>query len=323
MGARRDRCRGALFGLAVGDALGATLEFRAPGSFEPITDMVGGGPHRLKPGRWTDDTAMALCLAESLIERRGMDPADQMRRYVRWYRDGYHSSTGRCFDIGNQTRAALERFEQSGDPFAGDTAESSSGNGSIMRLAPVPIWFVNSAREALDACAESSRTTHGSRQCVDACRLLGALILGALRGVAKEELLAPGYAPVPGCWDQHPLTAEIAEIAAGSYRRREPPEIQGSGYVARSLEAALWAFHRSSDFRSGALMAANLGDDADTTAAVFGQVAGAYYGESGIPQEWLGKVAKWVTIDRLLAGLTAGRGTAEGSSESVPPRSSC
>lgn len=265
--------------------------------------MVGGGPHRLKPGQWTDDTAMALCLAESLIERRGMDPADQMRRYLRWYREGYHSSTGRCFDIGNQTRAALERFERSGEPFADEVGESSSGNGSIMRLAPVPIWFVDSPQEALDACALSSRTTHGSRQCVDACRLLGALILGAIGGVAKETLLAPGYSPVEGYWAAHPLVKEIADIAEGSYHTREPPAIQGSGYVVRSLEAALWAFHRSSGFREGALMAANLGDDADTTAAVFGQIAGAFYGESGIPAEWRGKLAKWVTLDRLAGGL--------------------
>ena len=102
----RDRYRGALLGLAVGDALGTTLEFKRPGSFAPITDMVGGGPFGLKPGQWTDDTSMALCLAESLVECRGFDPVDQLRRYCRWYREGHLSSTGRCFDIGNTTRAA-------------------------------------------------------------------------------------------------------------------------------------------------------------------------------------------------------------------------
>lgn len=114
-----DWYRGSLLGLAVGDALGTTLEFEHPGSFTPITDMVGGGPFGLKPGQWTDDTSMALRLAESLIECRGCDPVDQLRRYCRWYREGNLSSTGSCFDIGNTTRAALQRFEQTGEPSRG------------------------------------------------------------------------------------------------------------------------------------------------------------------------------------------------------------
>src|SRR5688500_939021 len=143
--------------------------------------MAGGGVHRLKPGQWTDDTSMALCLAESLLARGGMDATDEMRRYLRWYREGHLSSTSRCFDIGNQTRAALERFERTGEPYADDPDPSRSGNGSIMRLAPVPVFFASTPDTALDACAESSRTTHASALCIDACRLLGALLLGALQ----------------------------------------------------------------------------------------------------------------------------------------------
>jgi len=116
-----ERYRGALVGLAVGDALGTTLEFKRPGTFAPITDMVGGGPFGMKPGQWTDDTSMALCLAENLIECRGFDPVDQLTRYCRGYREGHLSSTGRCFDIGNTTRTALERFEETGEPFSGST----------------------------------------------------------------------------------------------------------------------------------------------------------------------------------------------------------
>ena len=138
---RRERYRGCLLGLAVGDALGTTLEFCRPGSFTPITDMVGGGPFRLKPGQWTDDTSMALCLASSLTERGGFDARDQMERYVRWWREGYWSSTGRCFDIGNTTSAALSRFQKTGDPFAGSTDPHAAGNGSLMRLAPVPLFL--------------------------------------------------------------------------------------------------------------------------------------------------------------------------------------
>ena len=305
----KDRLRGALIGLATGDALGTTLEFQAPGTFEPVTDMVGGGVHRLKPGQWTDDTSMALCLAESLLAHGGMDPADQMRRFVRWWKEGHLSSTARCFDIGNQTRAALEQFQRTGEPMAGDPDPARSGNGSIMRLAPVPILFAHSALEAIEACAQSSRTTHPSRPCVDACRYLGALMLGAFTGRTKEALLAPGFSPVAGYWDEHPLDPTVAEVAGGSFRTREPPEITGSGYVVRSLEAALWAFHRSSSFRDGALAAVNLGDDADTTGAVYGQLAGAHYGEQAIPADWRAKLALWPTLDRLAEGL-AGRALA-------------
>jgi ADP-ribosyl-[dinitrogen reductase] hydrolase len=286
-----DRCRGALIGLAVGDALGTTVEFRPPGTFEPLTDMIGGGHFNLQPGEWTDDTSMALCLAESLIERNGFDARDQMQRYVAWWREGYMSSIGRCFDIGSTTGAALQRFEHTGNPFSGSDAPSSAGNGSIMRLASVPMFFRRNPEEAIRKAAESSRTTHGAREAVDACRYLAALIVGALNGASKDELLSPHYIPVEGLWKQDPLAPRIDAIAAGSFRRKAPPEIRGSGYVVESLEAALWAFHQSSDFRDGCLRAVNLGNDADTTGAVYGQLAGAYYGASDIPEEWRSRIA--------------------------------
>ncbi len=285
------RYRGSLLGLSVGDALGTTLEFRAPGSFTPIEDMIGGGPFELKAGQWTDDTSMALCLAESLIECLRFDAADQMDRYVRWFRKGHLSSAGWCFDIGGTTCSALLRFMKDGNPFAGSTAESSAGNGSIMRLAPVPLFFAGKPAEAVERSAESSRTTHGAAEAVDACRYLGALLVGAVNGASKDQLLAERYTPEPGLWERSPLAPRIAEIASGSFRSRNPPEIQGTGYVVRSLEAALWAFDRSTDFREGALLAVNLGDDADTTGAVYGQLAGAYYGESAIPPEWRERLA--------------------------------
>ena len=267
------------------------MEFMPPGSFEPLTDMVGGGPHGLEAGYWTDDTSMALCLAESLIERRTFDPTDQLERYVRWYREGHLSSTGECFDIGNTTVAALRRFEETGEPYCGTTNPHSAGNGSIMRLAPIPLFFAPRPWEAIEISAESSRTTHGAPNCVDACRYLGALLVGAIRGAGKEELLSELYCPVPGCWDEHPLAPEIDEVARGSFKRREPPKVKGSSYVVRSLEAALWAFHKGDCFEEGCLLAANRGDDADTTAAVYGQLAGAFYGERDIPDRWLSKLA--------------------------------
>ena len=146
----RDRFRGCLLGLAAGDALGTTLEFELPGKFEPIDDMVGGGPFGLEPGQWTDDTSMALCLATSLVETGRFDPTDQMQRYVRWWKDGYLSSTGCCFDIGNATRDALCSFSKTGKPYAGSDDPYSAGNGSLMRLAPVPMYFAGEPREAIE-----------------------------------------------------------------------------------------------------------------------------------------------------------------------------
>jgi len=290
-----DRYKGCLLGLAVGDALGTTLEFKPPGSFTPIDDMIGGGPFDLKPGQWTDDTSMALCLAESLIKCNGFDPVDQMKRYLMWYRKGHLSSTGTCFDIGNTCSSAISKFESSGEAYCGSTDSHSAGNGSLMRLAPVPLFFASNPKEVIEMSGNSSRTTHGTAVCVSACRYFAALIIGALNNVDKETLLSKRYCATPDYWNEHPLAPEIDEIALGSFKRRQPPEIKGTGYVVKSLEAALWAFHNSSSFKEGCLLAVNLGDDADTTGAIYGQIAGAYYGITGIPDSWLDK-----THDRKL-----------------------
>ncbi|MBK6485410.1 MAG: ADP-ribosylglycohydrolase family protein [Gemmatimonadetes bacterium] len=299
------RYRGALLGLATGDALGTTLEFTPPERVRPINEMVGGGPFDLEPGQWTDDTSMAMCLAESLVEHKGFDAKDQMQRYVLWWKEGYWSSRpGVCFDIGNTTSAALSRFRQTGNAFAGKTSDNAAGNGSLMRLAPVPLFFARDPEQAIRMAGESSRTTHGAPAAVDACRYFAALLLGALAGVSKEELLAECYSPVPELWSREPLHERVAEVAGGSFRRKSPPEIKGGhGFVIDTLEAALWAFATTNNFESGALAAVNLGGDADTTGAVYGQIAGAYYGVSGIPVRWVERLAFAAEIDALAAQL--------------------
>ena len=187
-----------MVGLATGDALGTTLEFSSPGSFEPIHDMVGGGPFGLEPGQWTDDTSMSLCLAASLVEKGSFDPVDQLERYTRWYKKGYMSCTGACFDIGYTTQTALERFQETGEAYCGPTGLDSSGNGSIMRLAPVPLFFAGDAADAARMSGMSSQTTHGSPLAVDACRYLGSLISGIVSGRSKEEVLShDGCEPAP------------------------------------------------------------------------------------------------------------------------------
>ncbi|HEY9726025.1 MAG TPA: ADP-ribosylglycohydrolase family protein [Chroococcales cyanobacterium] len=300
-----ERYRGSLLGLAVGDALGAPLEFRPPGSFTPIDDMVGGGSFDVMPGQWTDDTSMALCLADSLIEQKGFDPVNQLQKYVRWLREGYLSSIDECFDIGHTTLDALRKFEHTGEPYCGSTDPRSAGNGSIMRLAPVPLFYAKRPLEAIEKSGESSRTTHQATTAIDACRYLGALIVGAVNGVSREELLSERYSPIPGYWEENPLVEEIDEIARGSFKYRQPPEIQGLGYVVKSLEAALWAFYNSRSFREGCLLAVNLGLDADTTGAVYGQLAGAFYGEREIPESWHSQLIRSHLIESIADQLLA------------------
>jgi ADP-ribosylglycohydrolase len=299
-----DRTVGCLVGLAVCDALGTTLEFSRPGTFDPIDDMLGGGPFGLDPGQWTDDTSMALCLADSLVECGGFDPADQMRRYVRWWRTGHRSSRpGRCFDIGVTVRQALARFEQAGEPFAGATDEYSAGNGSLMRLGPVAMFYASNPAGAIARADDSSRTTHGAAEAVDACRYFAALLVGALRGEPKPVLLSKTFyaksVPEGGAM----LAPRIREIASGSYKGREAATVRATGYVVHTLEAALWAFNASSNFREGALLAVNLGDDADTTGAVYGQLAGAFYGAGAIPRDWRDRLYEGDAIAALARRL--------------------
>ena len=282
-----NRFQGSLLGLAIGDALGAAVEFKRPGTFEPVTGYRKGGPFGLNSGEWTDDTSLALCLAESLTLSKGFSPVDQLTRYLKWYDKGYLSVNCQCFDIGITTREALLRFRETGDPFSGPTDKQSTGNGSLMRLSPVPLFYYRCPKDAIRLSGESSRTTHGNKLAVDACRYAGGIIAGAMQGKEKSELLSPLFSPIPGYWKQKRLQPEIAEIANGSFLTREPPEIKGSGYVVRSLEAALWAFAYGKDFRESVLLAVNLGDDADTTGAICGQIAGSYYGLTGIPEEWV------------------------------------
>jgi len=218
-----DRFKGCLLGLAAGDALGTTLEFRLPGNFEPISDIVGGGPFLLKPGEWTDDTSMALCLAESLIETGSFDPLDQMRRYSQWVGQWHLSSNGRCFDIGSTVADALRRFHLSGNPNSGRTDPGAAGNGSIMRLAPIPMFYFSNAADAIAHAAKSSRTTHGATACVDACRYFGGLIWGALNGISKDELLSPRFSPLGDRWQADSLCPLIDEIAEGSFKSNQPP----------------------------------------------------------------------------------------------------
>jgi ADP-ribosylglycohydrolase len=290
-----NRFRGCLLGLAVGDAVGTTVEFMERSSFPPLTDMVGGGPFHLQPGQWTDDTSMALCLATSLITKQGFDPTDQMDRYWDWSKNGYLSSTSRCFDIGGTVRGALERYQNTRNPFSGETAPNTAGNGSLMRLAPIPIFYFPDLQKMIHYAAESSRTTHGADECLEACQLFAEMLFNAFSDMDKESVLFKTTFK--------PSMPNIKDIAVGNYRNKHIDQIKGSGYVVQSLEAALWCFYHADSFESAILQAANLGDDADTTAAICGQIAGAYYGETGIPEKWLNKLHMRSEITTLATQL--------------------
>jgi ADP-ribosyl-[dinitrogen reductase] hydrolase len=293
-----ERFRGCLLGLATGDAVGTTVEFQSRGSFSPVEDMVGGGPFNLEPGQWTDDTSMALCLATSLIKVGGFDAIDQMNRYCNWYENGHLSSTGECFDIGNTVSQALSQYKRSGDPFSGSTNPRSAGNGCLMRLAPIPMFYSPDRDRVLHFSGESSRTTHGATECIDASRLFGDMLFRALSGASKTEIL---FGNDPGIV----VSPSIQAIANGAYRNKPINDIRGTGYVVESLEAALWCFWTTETYEQAVLAATNLGDDTDTTSAICGQVAGAYYGESAIPSHWLRQLTMRNEITELADQLYA------------------
>ena len=287
--------QGALLGLACGDAVGATVEFCKRDRFEPLTDMIGGGKFRLKAGEWTDDTAMALCLADSLLER-GFDANDQMQKYWRWANGGYNSCRDYPFGMGKQVSKALIKYKKTGVVFAGETDSAHSGNGSLMRLAPVAIYFHSDLELCLKYAELSAKTTHGSEECVSACRFLSAMLYFSFKGFDKEEMLSKSLAEVTFPNSMHHITRM-------DFLNKAKDEIRGSGYVVDSLEAALWVFYSTVSFESAILAAANLGDDADTTAAITGQLCGAYYGRETIPRTWLQRLYRADDISEKAALL--------------------
>ncbi|MBC3882461.1 ADP-ribosylglycohydrolase family protein [Undibacterium sp. LX40W] len=290
-----DRFKGALIGLACGDAIGTTVEFSPRDSFTEVTGMHGGGPFSLKAGQWTDDTSMALCLAESLLTKDSCDPIDQLNRYRNWYEWGYLSSTGECFDIGHTVRDAIARFAHTGEPFCGSIAENTAGNGSIMRLAPVIMFSYPNHADAMRNASISSRTTHGATEAIECCQLLGDVLFHIFDGIEKDKLLHQ--------LKFDPSMEKVKSIKRGDFQTKTRSQIRGSGYCVDSLEAALWCFFTTESYSDAVLKAVNLGDDADTTAAVTGQIAGANYGFGAIPIEWRSQISLREDIEQMALAL--------------------
>jgi ADP-ribosyl-[dinitrogen reductase] hydrolase len=296
----RERFQGALLGLAVGDALAAHTQFRKPGSFAPVGDLLGGGPFDLPRGAWTDDTAMALLLAESLVESDGFDARDQVQRYARWQREGYGSATGQCVGIAANVARALATAQYKRQPFAGSHDPQQLDKDALSRVAPVVMFFFADVATAVARAVDAARITAQAPVVLDCVRLLAAMLHLALTGRDKPAILRPARET----WFGPSTRPEVVAVFEGSYIVRQPPEITGGGHIVQALEAALWAFHSSDSYREGALLAANLGRDSDVVTAVYGALAGAHHGVSAIPGIWRNSLMKkelvMDTADRVL-----------------------
>ena len=306
----RDRCRGLLLGLAMGDAIGQSARGQRPGTVGPSGELGGGGPFGLPAGAWTDKTAMALCLAESLVARNGMDAPDQLQRYRQWQREGRWTSTGRCIGISPATARALATAQWTGNPFAGSHDPARADAEPLARIGPAVAFGLANPREAVESAVNCARMTHQAPLTLDAVRYFAALLAGALAGAGKEELLAPHFSPAPGLWDSVTLKQRMKDVAAGSWRRSKPRAlVSGANAAAGALEAALWAFERGNSPGECLGIAAGLGGEADITAAITGQLAGAHYGAAALPATWRAVLARGDEIQSLADALfEAGRG---------------
>lgn len=284
----RDRFRGVLLGVATGDALGAPLEFQPPrAAANQLTEMVGGGWLKLPPGQWTDDTELTVATVESLLERRRFDPDDIAERLARWYLSG-------PLDVGNHTAMVL-RDIAGGKPWEQASAEAqqaqpeSAANGSLMRAAPLALFFFQAPEHAASLSPVLSRITHAHTHCQHACTLYNVVVAKLLQG---EPLDAAITGAMEACQEMD------AAMRMRLDRVRLPEnETSPTGWVLDTLEVALWSVWRSETFEDALVSAVNRGADADTVGAVAGGLAGALYGMSGIPQRWLSVLKE---RDRLL-----------------------
>ena len=278
-----DKWMGSIIGLAIGDQLGSLTEGKTRGLFEKVRGM--------DPGTfWTDDTSQALCLADSLISTKKFDLTDQLERYSKWLFEGYLSSKDWGYGCGPTARLAINNFKINGTP---SPVKDQATNGALMRLCPVPLYYSNNLEEAIDKSGESAKSTHDNPICVDACRLYGSMIVKAVQKKDKDFILEYDHK----LWTDKPLEKSIHIVAQGSFKEKKLSEIKGTLNILESIEASLWAFNHSSSFAEGALMAVNMGDDADTTAAIFGQLAGAFYGYEAIPIDWRSKLLEKELIE--------------------------
>lgn len=271
-----EKLQDAVYGAAVGDALGVPYEFGWRGKFQ-CTGMKGNGAHNQPAGTWSDDTSLLIATCDSIRAQRGAINTDDMRKkFCLWMNSGRYTPDGCCFDIGTTTSTALVEGK-------GCISERSNGNGSLMRI--VPLAFT---RATNDDIAKVSAITHAHSFSVEACIVFVAIARDLIRGVPLAEALID-HAPI-----HHPFE-RLATLAS-----LQEDDIESSGYVVHTLEASLWCLLKSDSYASCVLQAVNLGRDSDTTACVAGALAGIMYGFDAIPSEWIEILRGKQVIDACL-----------------------
>jgi ADP-ribosyl-[dinitrogen reductase] hydrolase len=271
------RLKGCFLGLAIGDAMGAPVEFKSPDEFEPLMGYRTGGVHDVSLGEWTDDMAMALAISDSLIQHQGqLVLTSVLDNFILWSEEGKFSSRGDCFDIGNTCARALRFYKESSSTIASTTSELESGNGSLMRMAPIFVLFHDDIEVLILKCLDCSRTTHASPLVDFAVINFATLVFSALKGQSKDDILK--------CYTPNPNATP-------------------TGFVEDSLDVAFMAFRDTKSFEEGLLHVVNQGHDADTVGAIYGQLAGAFYGIDQIPASWKKDLWQLSMLDEVFEKL--------------------
>jgi ADP-ribosyl-[dinitrogen reductase] hydrolase len=294
----RERFLGCLFGLAVGDALSVTTQSRSGGGFKPMTDIVGGGVFEVPAGHWSDDTALSLCVAESLLKSKGFEPTDQLQQAGRWQQRGYLPDGRDRLSITPGTARAVHRVVPGApkpalaEPFRNDEP------APLSRIAPMVMFYYNRGLQAVSCAQAGAALFDATAEVQDSCRVLAAMLHSALRGEPLARVLQPRDTFL---WPE-PLSARLVSLLDAD------PTLTPSGEQPPSLfvlAAARWALSTGGGLRAGALRAANLGGSSDVIGAVHGQLAGAFYGYACIPSDWLRSLARREQIEDLAQQLFA------------------
>jgi ADP-ribosyl-[dinitrogen reductase] hydrolase len=286
-----------ILGLAVGDALGVPVEFQSRESLrrDAVTGMRGYGSHHQPPGTWSDDTALTLCLVESLCEA-GIDYRDQAQRFVGWMLRNEWTPRGTVFDIGNATRQAISRLDRGIAPTeAGLTDESSNGNGSLMRVLPIAIYLAYADRaERIAVAMDCSRLTHGHPRCQLTCAMFVEIAAAVVRGLELSKAVAAARDAMASLVATHAASElkTFARLLSPQLETLSESDISGSGYVIHCLESSLWCALNARSYEAGVLQAVNLGEDTDTTGAVTGGLLGVRFGRDAIPENWQEQIAR-------------------------------
>ncbi|MER2535775.1 MAG: ADP-ribosylglycohydrolase family protein [Rhizobiaceae bacterium] len=291
---QRQRAIGSLLGLAIGNALGTLLTEKDRDSYEPIIDIVGGGPFNLKPGEWTNDVPMALALSASLLKSGELDESDLMIRFWNVVRRGEYRCTEKPVAVDPITLDAIRRWERVGNPIAGSNDPETAGDGSLVRVAPVAIRFWRDWDRLRESAERQSRVTHGAVEAVHSCIAFSEILAGAIEGQSNDQVLRTG---------QTRLAPAIQRVVDGSWRGKNRDDIRSTGNVVDTLETALWCFDLTDSFEDAVVLAANLGGGSDTVTAVTGQLAGAFYGALAIPERFLAELEWRDRIERVAEDL--------------------